>query len=281
MLRSQHEHSGGWRRYFIDTGPADDVVVFLHGIPTNHLLWRRSLEYVGPNIRAIAPDLTGFGLSDLPRDSDLSPGQQALDILAFLDRRGADHFTVVAHDFGFLVACELLVRMPQRVQGLVIANTSIRAADWSGSGLNPFRLIAQPLVGELAFGLARRWMLRLAFMPFVSDRAAFTDDLLEAMWLPFKRGFPETLLRLFRSRSVDAKSERRWLRALAAFDGPVSIVWGERDPAFQPDRAHDLLGLVPQAKMVFLTGSNHFVPIDRPRVLARVVRLQVDHMGGR
>ncbi len=74
----------------------------------------------------------------------------------------------MAHDFGFLVACELLAQRRCRVNGLVILNTSIRAADWSGSGLNPFQLIAQPVVGELAFGLARRWMLRLAFMPFVT-----------------------------------------------------------------------------------------------------------------
>ena len=252
-------------------------MVFLHGIPTNHALWCLTIASLVPNVRALAPDLTGFGLSDLPSDADLSARGQAVDVLAFLDRRAVERFTVVAHDYGGLVACELLAQAPGRVDGLVFTNTSVRATDWSGATLNPFRLVALPVVGEVAFALARRWMLRLAFRPFVSEWDQLTDELLDAFWLPFERGFAETLLRLFRGRTVDLEAERRWRAALARFDGPVSIFWGERDPAFRVDRSDDLIRLMPQARRTMLHNSNHFVPVDRPRALARLIW---QHLGG-
>lgn len=253
-------------------------MVFLHGIPTNHHLWLATIGYLRSNIRAIAPDLTGFGFSRLPPDADLSPRQQARDILEFLDRLGVDRFTLVAHDYGLLVACEVIAREPNRVEGLVVTNSSIRVTDWSGSWVNPFRLVALPGVGEVAFLLARRWMLRLAFLPFVSDRERLTPELLETFWQPFERDFSATLLRLFRDKTVDEGAARRWRAALTRFDGPASIVWGARDPAFRIDRARDILDLLPQARRLFIRNSNHFVPIDRPRVLARLIDLQIEAM---
>ena len=252
--------------------------MFLHGIPTNACLWLRTIDAIGPDIRAIAPDLTGFGLSDLPADADLSPRGQARDLLRFFDRRGIGQITLVGHDFGSLVALEMIALAPERICGMILTNTSISVGDWRGAGVNPFRLLAHAPIGEIAFAVARRWMLRVAFCPFVSEPDALDDGLLDAFWLPFDRGFSATLLRLFRSQSPDSDDERRWRDALSSYRGLVSVVWGARDPAFREDRAQEVASLAPQTRVVMLENSSHFVPIDRPRVLARIVRLQVDRM---
>ena len=250
-------------------------MLFQHGIPTNAALWIATIDALGPSIRSIAPDLTGFGLSDLPRDADLSPAGQAADLLAFLDRRKIDRFTLVGHDYGALVALELLATIPDRIDGLVIANTSVRPRDWTGAWYSPFRALRLPVLGELAFKLARRWMLRLAFRPFVANRDRLTNDLLDAFWEPFERGFDRTLLRLFRMKRIDRDAAMRWGRALLEYDGPLTLVWGLRDPAFRVDRARDISRLVPRATAIELEWSSHFVPIDSPRVLARIITRQV------
>ncbi len=274
MLEPHVAEVAGRRRQYVDTGGGPVTVVMLHGIPTNHYLWHATVERLGSRVRSIAPDLTGFGSEPAPPVSDLSPRQQARDSLAFLDDCNVCRFQLVGHDYGALVACEILSLAPQRVSGLVLTNTSLRLADWSGSGLNPLRLIALPWIGEAAFFCARRWMLRLAFRPYVACQRRLTPELLDAFWRPFEREFSATLLRLFRSDAVDEQAVARWCAALTAYAGPASIIWGGRDPTFRIDRAHDILKLMPQARLVVLRNSNHFVPIDRPGVLARHIDRQ-------
>ncbi|MEZ4522556.1 MAG: alpha/beta hydrolase [Thermomicrobiales bacterium] len=263
---------GGWRRWYLDCGSSEEVVVLLHGIPTNHQLWSGVADELTGDVRVIAPDLTGFGMSDLPSSADLSPGGQATDIFGFLDDLGVGRFHLVVHDYGFLVGCEMISAAPDRIRSLVVTNTSIRRADWRGAGPNPLRLVKIPVVGEIAFRFAQRWMLKLAFRPFIADPAHLTEGLLDAFWEPFEHGFDRTLLRLFRAEYVDGTVENRWRDALRAHAGPALVVWGSRDPAFRVDRGHEIADLIPRAELIGLERSNHFVPLDQPRALARLIR---------
>jgi pimeloyl-ACP methyl ester carboxylesterase len=95
---------------------------------------------------------------------------------------------------------------------------------------------------------------------------------MELLWAPFERGFDRTLLKLFRQRPLDRRDAERWRRALSGFGGRALVVWGARDPTFRVDRGEEIRALLKRAELVILDGSNHFVPIDRPRVLARLIR---------
>jgi pimeloyl-ACP methyl ester carboxylesterase len=96
-----------------------------------------------------------------------------------------------------------------------------------------------PLLGELAFKVAQRWMLRLAFFPFISERGPLDGQLLDAFWEPFEHSFSGTLLSLCRGTALQSTDECRWQRALEAFEKPVTFIWGARDPVFRTDRAAD------------------------------------------
>ncbi len=262
---------GGWRRFYADSGSDGFPVLFLHGIPSHHVLWREVTTHLQGNFRSIAPDLTGFGFSDLPSRADLSPAGQAADLLAFLDLLRIDRFGIVAHDFGALVACEILNQARGRVTHLAITNTSLGLGDWAGTWLNPLRLFQIPYVGELAMSLSRRFMLKWAYSIYVADRSKLNDDLMDALWEPFERDFSQTLLRLLRSHRPHRADADRWRGALQLYSAPALIVWGRLDPTFPSDRADDIAALLPQASLINLKHSNHFVPIDRPRVLARLI----------
>jgi pimeloyl-ACP methyl ester carboxylesterase len=100
------------------------------------------------------------------------------------------------------------------------------------------------------------------------------------LWAPFERGFGRTLLALFRGRPVDEPDTARWRQTLAAFEGPALVVWGARDPTFRVDRGVEIQALLKDCELVILEGSNHFVPIDRPRVLSRIVRRLLNDRSG-
>jgi pimeloyl-ACP methyl ester carboxylesterase len=247
-------------------------LLFLHGIPTWSFLWRDVLEETRLANRSIALDLLGFGLSDKPEIVTPSVPNIASWVERFLAQLDSDapEFGVVAHDFGALVAAELVTRNPSRYPALVILNTSLRPDGWQG--VSPLSILRVPWVGELSMRLARSWMLRYAMYPFVSERQRLTPDVAAGYWLPFEAGFDRTLLRLFRERPFGRSDFTRWREALTTYPGRSLILWGSQDPAFGLDHARDLQTLLPNARLIPYRHANHFLPEDRPRAAGRVIR---------
>lgn len=260
----------GLRTMILDHGFGDPVV-FLHGIPTQAYLWRDVARVVGREHRVIAPDLLGFGFADKPNAGDLSPTGQATFVEGLLVELGVDEFTLVAHDFGALVAAEIVANMPDRVQAVVICNTSFWPQDWNGSLFNPMRLLRVPGIGEAAFRLARPFMLRRAFAAYVTDTRRLTAATLQVYWWPFAHGFASVLLRLSRADRFTRDDLRRWRHALHNYDGLALIVWGERDPTFRPSRGRSIAGFIPNGRYVGLPDSNHFIQEDEPEELGRLI----------
>jgi len=249
-------------------------IVLLHGIPTSSFLWRRVLPVLGRDAHALAPDLLGFGRSDQPESHDHTVAGQARYLARLLEECGLERYALAGHDFGALVAAELLVQAPERVTHLVVLNTSFRWDRWVGP--SPVRLLRLPLLGELAMALARPWMLSLAMRPFLAapDRLQRAD--LDGYWEPFERGFRTTLLRLARSTPMTADDFRRWREALSQLTVPCLIAWGARDPVFRADEARELANLIPDARFVLFAHASHFLPEDRPEALGRLICLLLE-----
>ncbi|HET7036090.1 MAG TPA: alpha/beta hydrolase [Thermomicrobiaceae bacterium] len=254
--------------FLFDHG-AGPPLLFLHGIPTFSYVWRNVLPPLAPRWRCLAPDLLGFGYSEKPGGARFGVARQAEIVTGLLDELGIDRAAVVAHDFGALVAAELLARQPARVASLVLTNTSLRRQQWRSGP--PLSLLRLPLLGELAMTLARRWMLKLAMRIYVSDDARLTPEVMAHYWWPFQHGFKRTLLALSRQRWAGEDDFARWRTALAGMAAPALIVWGGRDPTFTLDEADDLAALLPHARLEVLPGANHFLQEDAPAALAALV----------
>lgn len=262
----------GLRTFVLDAGMGDPVV-FLHGIPTQAFLWRDVVQVVGHRWRVVAPDLLGFGFSDRPDDADLSPVGQATFIQRVLSELGVERYALVVHDYGALVGAELLARDAGPLTHLVVLNTSLWAEDWSGSRPSPFSLLKLPAVGEAAFKVARKFMLREAFRAYVTERQRLTGDVMDVYWHPFTNGYGDVLLRLFREGAtrMDEQQFCRWRDALEAFDRPSLVIWGDQDPTFRTHLGRKIASILPAGNLEIFEHSNHFVPEDRPEALGRLI----------
>jgi pimeloyl-ACP methyl ester carboxylesterase len=272
--------AGAWisvagHRLFLREEGSGHPIVLLHGIPTSSFLWRRVLPVVARDYRGLAPDLLGFGRSDKPASGDYTVTGQATLLGRLLEQLGLERYALAGHDFGALVAAELLARRPEQVTHLVILNTSFRPERWSGP--SPLWLLRLPLLGELAMALARPWMLRLAMRPFLAEPGRLTRGDLDGYWEPFERSFRTTLLRLYRSAPMTAADFARWRETLGRLAVPCLIAWGARDPAFRADEARELARLIPGARLVLFAHASHFLPEDRPQALGRLIGLFLEH----
>ena len=144
--------STGITMRYHEVGPSDGPVVFLlHGYTDTSRslsLVMRALHVLQPQLDLIAPDLRGDGDSSLPAgpgcppapDTCFRPIDSARDVVAFMDQRHIKRATVVGHSMGTLVAQELGLSFPQRVDKLVLIST---ATDGQ----------SEPPLGDLFYGL--------------------------------------------------------------------------------------------------------------------------------
>jgi haloalkane dehalogenase len=118
---------------YVESGPADGPpVLLLHGEPSWSFLYRKMLPVLAAaGLRAIAPDLVGFGRSDKPgnrSDHSYERHVEWMRALAFdaLDLRGV---TLFGQDWGGLIGLRLVAENPERFAGVVAANTGLPTGD--------------------------------------------------------------------------------------------------------------------------------------------------------
>jgi pimeloyl-ACP methyl ester carboxylesterase len=106
------------------------VVLLVHGFPDSSHLWRNQVPALSAaGLRAIAPDMRGFGASQKPaRVEDYRLTRAVADLVAVLDDAGAERARVVGHDWGAAVAWILAALHSERVERLVAMSVGHPAA---------------------------------------------------------------------------------------------------------------------------------------------------------
>lgn len=110
-----------------EAGPADAApVVMVHGWPESSYCWAHVVEHLDAGSRVVAPDLRGLG--DSTREGSLEQYRKqelAADVVGLLDALGIDGFQLIGHDWGGVVAQEVALAVPARVQRLVLMNIAV------------------------------------------------------------------------------------------------------------------------------------------------------------
>jgi haloalkane dehalogenase len=124
---------GGLNMAYVEAGPADgQPVLLLHGEPSWSFLYRKIIAVLADaGLRAIAPDLIGFGRSDKPAeigDHSYARHVEWLRTLAFyvLDLRDV---TLVGQDWGGLLGLRLVAEYEEKFARVVCANTGLPTGD--------------------------------------------------------------------------------------------------------------------------------------------------------
>jgi pimeloyl-ACP methyl ester carboxylesterase len=267
-FQSRYLIAGDVQLHYVDEGPSDSApLLFLHGNPTWSYLWRRQIaELSERGHRCVASDHMGFGRSDKPaRLSAYSLEQHVENTLALIDALGLEDVTLVAHDWGGPIGLGALLERRDRLRAVVLMNTwAWELPSFLPPFLREFRteglgeilaLGGNLFVESIPGGMARREV-----DPVMMDayRAPFPDYWSRAGTLAFQREIP--LTERDRSASLMAGIHER----LPSLDVPALLVWGMRDPVFQPVFLEQWRELLPHARSVELADASHYLVEDDP-----------------
>ena len=252
------EHDG-LRMHYLDEG-AGDPLLCLHGEPTWSYLYRKMIPPLARVARVVAPDYLGFGRSDKPTEI----GWYAFDrhyasILRLVEALDLRSLTVVVQDWGGPIGLRLAVEESDRVERLVIMNTGVGGGRATSDTWLRFREVVRERGGDLdiarlvAAGCARG----LAADAAAGYEAPFPTGESKAGALAFPELVPT---------EPDHPNTAPLLAvrdALAGWEKPTLVLFGDSDPIFPPRAAERIADLIPGALPAeTIPNAGHFVQED-------------------
>lgn len=238
-------------------------VVCLHGWPESSRMWDPTLEALAAaGLRALAPDLPGYGAS--PR---VRPATWAMHVDAFDQWRTEqelERVSLVVHDWGGLIGLRWACDHPEAVAALVISGTGF-FPDGTWHGLA--EQMRTPGAGEQL--LAALTQDRFAAL-LRSHSEGMSPAAIASYWEPFaSEDGRAAQLELYRSGEL-AELEP-YAGRLDALGVPTLLLWGENDPFAPAAGALRLLAEIPHAVLEIVDGAGHFVAEDEPAAYATAV----------
>ena len=268
----KYHQLGELRMHFVDEGPRDaPVVLLLHGEPSWAYLYRTMIPgLVAAGLRAVAPDLIGFGRSDKPVDRAAYTYQAHVDWVAgFVAGLGLADVTLFCQDWGGLIGLRLVAEDPGRFARVVASNTFLPTGDQKmPDAFFAWQKLSQDLpvlpVGRIVGGGCAR---PVAPEVIAAYDAPFPDERHKAG----ARQFP--LLVPSRPDDPAAPANRAAWDSLRRFDKPFLTAFGDSDPITRGADAR-LQDAIPGAKgqpHVTIAKAGHFIQEDAGPELAGVV----------
>jgi pimeloyl-ACP methyl ester carboxylesterase len=262
----------GVRSPVVEQGPegAEEAVVLVHGNPGAVADWDDLMGRLPDGVRAVAPDMPGFGAADAPADFPYTVEGYGRHLAGVLEALGIRRAHLVLHDFGGPWGLSWAARHLEAVGSVVLLNTgSLVDYRWHHFA----RVWRTRGVGELFMAISNRPVLvRVLGRENPALSRAHLDRIYDQL---SPKGTKRAVLRLYRATPANWMAGDR--AALRQLDAPVLVAWGTADrylPTVQADRQHETF---PAARIEKLDGLGHWAFLEDPdRVAALVVPFLVE-----
>lgn len=251
--------------HYTDSGPADAAltVLLLHSLGTDHRIWAPQRLVIARDHRVLAADARGHGRSHWHAPIDRAAWDDDLDRV--LDDAGAEQAVLVGLSMGGVQALSYAQSRPDRVAGLVLADTFAELAPAA----------AEAKVAALA-GAARTEGMAALAASYLAD--TFTID-------PHPPGAEDVRSAIAGAdpaayaESAHACFTARLASGLGAITAPTTVLWGERDAKTPRALSEALCTGIRGAGLVTLPGAGHLSNLEAPEAFTAAVTAFLARLG--
>ena len=275
-IRYRTAEADGFKVFYREAGnTAAPKLLLLHGFPTAGHMFRNLIPLLADRFHMVAPDLPGFGQSDMPSPEKFNYtfDNVARVIERFTEVIKYDRFAIYVFDYGAPTGFRLAVRHPERITAIISQNgnayeeglsdgwTPIRAywEDPSQANRNALRAFMTPET--------TRWQ----YTHGVTDPTTLSPDgqNLDNFFLA-RPSADEVQLDLFGDYKSNVALYPSFQEYFREHKPPLLAVWGRNDPFFLPPGAEAFKRDIPQAVVRFF-DTGHFALETHSEDIARAI----------
>jgi pimeloyl-ACP methyl ester carboxylesterase len=260
------------------------VVLLLHGFPASSFMFRDLIPRLADRYRVIAPDLPGFGFTQVPESRNYRYSFDALasSIEAFAETLGLKDYAIYVFDYGAPTGFRLAMHRPERVRAIISQNGNAYE-EGLGDAWGPIRTYWSAPTAE------NREVLRTNILTLEATRWQYTHGVanpemiapesytLDAALLE-RPGSKEIQLDLFLDYASNVRLYPKFQEYLRKSQPPLLAIWGKNDPFFVPAGAEAFRKDIPKAVVSFL-DTGHFALETNVVEIAAAIREFLDSNG--
>lgn len=278
----------GTRLHYASAGEqGQPLILFVHGFPEFWYEWAAQLPEFGRDYFAVAPDLRGFNLSDMPAELSAYKAKHIVDDLRLLIQHlGYQKAIVVAHDWGGAVSWNMAIALPAMIEKLIIINSP-----------HPY-LFMQALANDPAQKAASEYMNWLRATD--SETALAKDDF--ALMDGFFNGMGQAQAKWF-DQATRGRYHDCWRKGLSGgvnyyrasplhpptaenqgplqlhlnpddfkVNVPTRIIWGENDKALPKTLLNGIEDFVTDVRIERIAEGSHWIIHEQPERINQLIR---------
>ena len=268
-VRHTYERARGVAFHVAEAGEGPPVVL-LHGWPQHWYEWRHLIGPLARDRHVICPDLRGFGWSEAP-PSGYDKETLTRDVLALLDARGIERFSVAGHDWGGWIAFLLALLAPDRVERALVMNIAYPFTKLTPASLaRHWRFWYQPLLGSPVLGprLVGRMSGGIeAILRWAGADRAWNEEetrvFLSQLAEPARAHASMQLYRAAQLKDINRAVLGRY-RRMAPLEPSTLFLYGTEDRIIRPIHFARPERYARDMRVELVPGCGHFIADERP-----------------
>ena len=247
------------RGTLVDVQGDGSPILFIHGFPLDRTMWRRLMSHL-TGWKRIAPDLPGFGVNEAPPKAP-TIASYANDLVDLLNRMSQDRVVVFGLSMGGYIAFDLVHRFPERVRGLILANT--RAASDDEATRRGRDAMARLVESDGLDALVGVLLPKILAPESHTAQPQVVDDV-RAM---IQRGsIPGVVAALAAMRDRPDSTS-----LLSDIQVPTLVVSGQKDAIIPGSESKQMADAIPNAHYTVIPTAGHLTPVEQPIATGRAV----------
>ena len=267
----------GFKVHYRESGQSGaPKLLLLHGFPTSSHMFRNLIPLLQEHFHIVAPDLPGFGRSDMPsRETFKYTFDNLAKVIArFTEVIGFERFSLYIFDYGAPVGLRIAVHYPNRINAIISQNGNAYEEGLS-TGWNPIRAYwenaSEANRSKLRDFLAPQTTI-WQYTEGVSDTSLVSPDgySLDNFYLA-RPGADEVQLDLFGDYKSNVALYPTFQKYFRTHKPRLLATWGRHDPFFLPPGADAFKRDIPEAVVRFY-DTGHFALETHVRDIAAEIR---------
>lgn len=237
-------------------------ILFVHGFPLDHTMWREQVADLSRDHRCIVPDLRGFGKSSVT-EGKVQMSQFADDLAALLDALAiTEPIVFCGLSMGGYVAWQFARRHANKLKSLILCDT--RAMPDTPQVVSFRRELAEEVAHNGAEVIANAMLTKLVSDRKTPARTQLKSELRRVIMATDPQGI------IAASNGIAERPDvRPWLPSITV---PALVLVGEQDVISPPAEVTAFAAMLPRATLCLIPDAGHLAPLENPQPVNAAIR---------